>query len=325
MHHHHAIALLVFSIFFAAFAILTICAFAPKMQQHGDESEAVRANGAKMGALAALPIRRRGLYFGDEHSTWSDSSTLTPSQLEEQVERKLNPATVWLAGERWEPKKLERSSSAVQPDSLLFVRRSAPEDSWEQQHQQKSQSAALALRQRHKRVLAESSAPQKPIKKKKKILVDFKLSENRAREQHLLSGFIVEDVHPSHYHAAAPTFMHHEKNEVMQMADEEGALPTHHRFFKLDEPHHRSFRTTSTDWTREGRQRPAFLLGRHKDSDRQEVQKIVEEVLSSHDGFSMADHKSEDRSRLLEATPLRHRRPRWHPHPEEEDGHGDFD
>jgi hypothetical protein len=57
MHHHHAVALLVFSIVFAAFALFTLCTFAPKA--HASSVVNNSPGNAQISALAGLPIRRR--------------------------------------------------------------------------------------------------------------------------------------------------------------------------------------------------------------------------------------------------------------------------
>ena len=59
MHHHHAVALLLFSIVFAAFALFTLCTFAPKV--HGAAVNNPGLEEQSIASLAGLPIRRRDL------------------------------------------------------------------------------------------------------------------------------------------------------------------------------------------------------------------------------------------------------------------------
>lgn len=62
MHHHHALALLLFSIVFAAFALFTLCTFAPKNHNPSNLSAAEMEDNA-LSSLSGLPIRR-SLEFG---------------------------------------------------------------------------------------------------------------------------------------------------------------------------------------------------------------------------------------------------------------------
>lgn len=58
MHHHHALALLLFSIVFAAFALFTLCTFAPKAHSANIVNNPGKED-ISVSALAGLPIRRR--------------------------------------------------------------------------------------------------------------------------------------------------------------------------------------------------------------------------------------------------------------------------
>jgi hypothetical protein len=64
MHHHHALALLLFSIVFAAFALFTLCTFAPKA--HHASLVNNNPGDAQINALAGLPIRRRSEDDGND-------------------------------------------------------------------------------------------------------------------------------------------------------------------------------------------------------------------------------------------------------------------
>jgi hypothetical protein len=58
MHHHHALALLLFSVVFAGFALFTLCTFAPKVHRSVNPAE---REDVVVSALSGLPIRRRAM------------------------------------------------------------------------------------------------------------------------------------------------------------------------------------------------------------------------------------------------------------------------
>lgn len=66
MHHHHALALLLFSIVFAAFALFTLCTFAPKAHAASIVNNPGKED-TSVSALAGLPIRRRSIPSSDDH------------------------------------------------------------------------------------------------------------------------------------------------------------------------------------------------------------------------------------------------------------------